>query len=323
MSAGQACGGIDRTPEAIRPVRRQQPPAWLVVAAFGAVYLIWGSTYLGIRLAIDSMPPLLMAGARALFAGVILYAFVRAKGAPRPRILHWRNATIVGGLLLFAGNGGVSWAELTVPSNITALMVAAVPLWMNLIDWLRPGGQRPHTGVFAGLALGFAGVALIVLSKDSHGHNVVAPLGACVLVIAPFCWALGSIYSRHAEQTPTALLNIGMQMIGGGAIMLLAGLALGEGGRFHFDQITNQSAWAFVYLTFIGSLVGFTAYVWLLQVSTPAKVSTYAYVNPLVAVVLGSLFLKETLPPGVLVAGACVIGAVVLITTAKAREKKG
>lgn len=322
MSATPACEceQVEAVGLPERQIRRR-PAAWLVVAAFGAVYLIWGSTYLGIRLAINSMPPLLMAGTRALFAGIILYSFARIKGASRPRLLHWRNTAIVGSLLLFAGNGGVSWAELTVPSNVTALMVAAVPLWMNLIDWLRPKGQRPHAGVFAGIALGFAGVAMIVLSRDAGGHQVVPTFGAIVLVIAPFCWALGSIYSRHAEQTSSAILNIAMQMIGGGAVMTLAGFVLGESRDFHFSQITSQSAWAFVYLTLIGSLVGFTAYVWLLQVSTPAKVSTYAYVNPLVAVILGSMFLNESLPPGILMAGALIIGAVVLITTAKARGR--
>ncbi len=323
MSASQQVCQVEPAVTTAPPLQpqRRQPPGWLVIAAFGAVYIIWGSTYLGIRLAIDSMPPLLMAGSRAGIAGLILYVFMRASGASRPQLRHWKESTIVGGLLLFAGNGGVSYAELTVPSNVTALMVAAVPLWMNLIDWLRPRGTRPHGGVFAGLALGFVGVALIVFSKDGHGHQVVPPLGACVLLVAPFCWALGSIYSRHAVQTSSALLNIAMQMIGGGTIMMLAGFALGEANHFRLAQITPTSAWAFAYLTFIGSLVGFTAYVWLLQVSTPAKVSTYAYVNPLVAVLLGSLFLNESLPPGLLMAGALIIGAVVLITTAKARQQ--
>jgi drug/metabolite transporter (DMT)-like permease len=306
----------------VRFRRPTEPPPWLVIAAFAAVYVIWGSTYVGIRLAIDSMPPLLMAGARALLAGALLYPILRATGAPRPGAVHWKSATIVGGLLLFAGNGGVSWAEKTVPSNITALMVAAVPLWMNLLEWLRPAGVRPHGAAFAGLAVGFAGVALIVLSKDQHGQSVVPLAGACVLLVAPFCWALGSIWARHATQTSSALLNIAMQMICGGAIMLLGGAAMGEIRQLHFDQITAQSAWAFVYLTFIGSLVGFTAYVWLLKVSTPARVSTYAYVNPLIAAILGRAFLGEALPQGVILAGALIIAAVILLTRAKPARRK-
>jgi drug/metabolite transporter (DMT)-like permease len=300
-------------------VRRERsagrvPPFWLIVAAFGAVYLIWGSTYLGIRLAIDSMPPLLMGGTRFILAGGILYPLMRFVGASRPRRIEWRSAVLIGAFLLLVGNGGVTWAQQTVPSSIAALMVAATPLWINLIEWLRPRGKRPHRAVFAGLALGFAGVTLIVISKGTSGENVVHPTGAALLLIATLSWAFGSIFSRHAPQNESALLNISMQMLCGGVLMFLTGLALGEAEQFHPAQITATSAWAFVYLTLIGSLVGFTAYVWLLQVSTPARVSTYAYVNPFIAVLLGRLVLHEPLPGSVLLAGTCIIGAVMLIT---------
>jgi drug/metabolite transporter (DMT)-like permease len=263
-----------------------------------------------------------MAGARALGAGALLYPVLRATGAPRPSAVHWKSATIIGCLLLLVGNGGVSWAEKTVPTNITALMVAAVPLWMNLIEWLRPAGVRPHKAAFAGLAVGFVGVVLIVSSKDQQGKSVVPLAGALALVVAPICWALGSIWARHAKQTSSALLNIAMQMICGGAVMMLAGAAIGEIGQFHPDRVTAQSAWAFLYLTLIGSLVGFTAYVWLLKVSTPARVSTYAYVNPLIAAILGRFFLGEALPKGVVFAGVLILAAVILLTTARPAPKK-
>jgi drug/metabolite transporter (DMT)-like permease len=293
---------------------------WTVAAAFAAVYLIWGSTYLGIRLAIDSIPPFFMAGARFVVAGSVLYAVMRRVGAPRPTPVQWRDATILGALLLLVGNGGMTWAETRVPTNIAALTVAGTPLWMLLLDWLRPGGRRPHGLVFAGLGFGFAGVALIVFSRDAHGHSVMDPGGAMMLLSASLCWAAGSIFSRHAQQPKSALLAIAMQMLMGGVLMLLAGVALGEGSRFHWQQITSLSAAAFVYLTIFGSLVGFTCYVWLLRVSTPARVSTYAFVNPLIAVVLGRLVLREALPAGVLVAGALILAAVVLITL-KGRAK--
>lgn len=310
-------------PHSIPAVRDEQPrtsraPIWLIVAAFAAVYLIWGSTYLGIRLAIDSMPPLLMAGSRFFIAGGILYPVMRVLGAPRPQLVHWKSAAIIGALLLLVGNGGVTWAQQTVPTSIAALMVAATPLWINLIEWLRPSGRRPRRAVFIGLSLGFAGVALIVLGKSSAGQSVLNPVGASLLLLAPLCWAFGSIFSRHAAQSESALLNIAMQMLCGGALMLLAGLAAGEASQLHIAQVTPASAWAFVYLTLIGSLVGFSAYVWLLQVSTPARVSTYAYVNPFIAVLLGRLVLHEALPGSVLMAGVCIIVAVILITTAKA-----
>lgn len=290
------------------------PPLWLVIAAFAAVYVLWGSTYLGIRVAIESIPPMLMAGTRFFCAGVLLYAFMRLKGAPRPQPIHWRNAAVVGALLLLIGNGGLTWAELTVPSNIAALIIASTPLWMIVFDWLRPGGRRPHGSVFAGLFLGFAGVVLIIASKDHAGHNVAEPLGAFILLAAALCWAAGSVFSRHAAQSESALLAVSMQMITGGGLLLLAGFALGEHHAFHFETISTASRIAFVYLLVFGSLVGFTAYVWLLQVSTPARVSTYAFVNPLIAVILGRVFLNETLPGSVLLAGSLIVAAVVLIT---------
>lgn len=293
---------------------RTAPPLWLVLGAFGVVYVIWGSTYLGIRLAIDSLPPLLMAGSRFLLAGLVLYGVMRLRGAPRPDGLQWRDAAVVGALLLLAGNGAVSWAEKTVPTNIAALIIASTPLWINLLDWLRPGGRRPHGLVFGGLALGFSGVALIIAGRDRLGHSVVEPVGALVLLGAALLWAAGSLFSRHARQSSPALLAVAMQMITGGALLLGAGLGVGEWGQLDFARVTRASAWAFVYLTFFGSLLGFTAYVWLLQVSTPARVSTYAFVNPLIAVVLGRVLLGEELPRSVLLAGLLILVAVVLIT---------
>lgn len=305
---------MSASPPAHAPVVRPPPPLWLVLGAFAVVYVIWGSTYLGIRLAIDSLPPLLMAGSRFLIAGLMLYPVMRLRGAPRPDLLQWRNAAVVGGLLLLAGNGGLSWAEKTVPTNIAALIIASTPLWMILLDWLRPGGRRPHGLVFCGMTLGFSGVALIVAGKDRLGHSVVEPLGAAVLLGAALLWAAGSVFSRHARQSQSALLAVAMQMITGGALLLAAGLGMGEWAQLDIARVSRASAWAFVYLTLFGSLLGFTAYVWLLQVSTPARVSTYAFVNPLIAVVLGRVLLGEELPGSVLVAGLLILVAVVLIT---------
>ncbi len=294
---------------------RRAPSLTLVLLAFAAVYVIWGSTYLGIHVAIQSIPPFFMAGARAVIAGALLYVVMRARGEARPQPIHWLNATIVGGLLLAAGNGGVTWAQQSVPSGIAALVVAAVPLWMLLVEWFRPGGRRPHSLVFVGLALGFIGVAFIVLGKDQAGNRIVDPVGAVVLLGATVCWAFGSVWSRHLRQPGSALITVAMQMIAGGILLLVAGALAGEVGRFHPEAITRASALAFLYLTFIGSLVGFTAYVWLLQVSTPARVSTYAYVNPLIAVLLGRLFLHEPLPRSVVLAGSLILVGVILITS--------
>jgi drug/metabolite transporter (DMT)-like permease len=291
-----------------------KPPLSLVLGAFAALYIVWGSTYLGIRLAIESIPAFFMAGSRFVTAGAILYAIMRARGAGRPTRRQWVSATIIGALLLLVGNGGVTWAEHTVPSGVTALVIAAVPAWIALADWLRPGGRRPGALAIAGIGIGFAGVALLVSGRSATGAPLVNPVGAAVLILATICWAAGSIYSRHAPKPAQTLLAIAMQMLAGGALQLLVGLALGEARQLSFAAITPTSAWAWVYLTAVGSLVGFTAYVWLLQVSTPAKVSTYAYVNPLIAVLLGHVVLNETIPPGVALAGSLILGAVILLT---------
>lgn len=305
-------------PSVAGPLR---PPFSLVIAAFAAVYLIWGSTYLGIRLAIDSIPPLLMAGSRFVIAGGVLYLVMRVRGAPRPDRDHWRGSIIIGGLLLMAGNGGVCWAQQTVPSGVAALIVASVPLWIMLVDWLRPQGLRPTRRVVAGLVIGMTGVAVIILGRGALGQRVVEPVAALVLVGANVCWALGSIYARHARKPSSALLGVAMQMLCGGGLQLLLGLILGEAQDLNLAAITPTSAWAFVYLTFIGSLVGFTAYIWLLQVSTPARVSTHAYVNPLVAVLLGSWFLHEPISQNVIIAGALVLLSVLLITRSSPSPK--
>lgn len=297
-------------------------PVLLILLAFAAVYLIWGSTYLGIRLATQTMPPFLMAGSRFVMAGALLYGVLRWRGEARPALSSWKDAGIIGGLLLLGGNGGVSWAQQYVPTGVAALIVASVPLWIVVTDWLRPKGARPPVAVMLGLLLGFAGVVLMVTGKDARGHPVVVPAGATVLVLSTVAWALGSIYSRHAKLPGSALMAIAMQMLAGGGLQLITGVLLGELPRMRFDLISPSSAWAFVYLTLIGSLVGFTAYVWLMRTCSPALVSTYAYVNPLVAVALGWLVLKEPVPHAMATAGVLILASVVLITLTSTRRAK-
>lgn len=320
MSAPTAYCTVDAP---VMPVltARPVPPPWLVIAAFLSVYLIWGSTYLGMHVAVETIPPFLMAGCRFVTAGAVLYAAMRLRGAPAPQPVHWRSATIAGALLLVLGNGGISWVQQTAPSNLTAIMVAATPVWMNLCEWLRPGGRRPLGSTVLGIVLGFAGVGWVVLSRDAGGQRVVGAAVAGMLLLAPFAWAVGSIYARHAPQGPVSLLNIAMQMLAGGAAMLVVSAVRGELQGFHFAQISAASGWAFVYLTIFGSLIGFTAYSWLLLISTPAKVSTYAYVNPLIAIVFGRIFLQEKLPSSILVAGALILVSVVIITTRGQRSR--
>lgn len=292
-------------------------PHWRVVAAFAAIYVIWGSTYLAIRFAIETIPPFLMGGARFLTAGAILYAFARARGAAPPSRIHWRSAIIIGGMLLLGGNGGVILAEQMVPSGLAALIIATVPLWMVLLNWLRGDGIRPTAGVALGLVLGVTGIALLVGPGGAAGIGV-NPIGVAVLVLASLSWSIGSLYSRRARLPADPLVATAIEMLAGGGLLAALGTATGEVGQIQFAQMSPRSLLALGYLIAFGSLVAFSAYVWLLRVSTPARVSTYAFVNPIVAVLLGWALAGEALTPRMLLAAALIVTAVVLITTRQA-----
>jgi drug/metabolite transporter (DMT)-like permease len=298
------------------------PPRALVFAAFASIYLIWGSTYLGIRFAIETLPPFIMAGGRFLIAGVLLYVFARSRGATRPTRAHWRGAAIVGTLLLMGGNGAVTWAEQHVASGATALLVAMVPFWMVLLDWLRPGGRRPAASVWVGIAVGFAGLALLI----GPGHVVQgagSALGVAALAVGTLCWATGSLLSRGLPRPDSPLLGVGMQMLVGGTVLMLAGLLSGEASRVAVHDVSARSVLAVTYLVLFGSIVAYSSYVWLLRVAPPAVVSTYAYVNPVIAVFLGWLLAGETVTLRTLIAAAIIIGAVGLINVSRPRHDHG
>lgn len=308
------------TPRRAVPADAGEAPSGLRVAlAFLAVYLVWGSTYLAIRFAIETLPPLLMAGIRFLTAGALLYAWMRLRGTPPPTRAQWGSATVVGGLLLLCGNGGVVVAEQWIPSGLAALLVAAVPLWLVLVDAVW-GRTRPAARVVTGVVVGFAGVALLVGSEGvgAGGRHELA--GGLLVLAAAFFWALGSIYSRYAPTPAPPRLQVATQMLAGGALLVLAGLATGEGPRLDLGSVSLRSALALLYLVVFGSLVAYSAYIWLLRVSTPARVGTYAYVNPVVAMFLGWALAGEPLTFRSLAAAAIIIGAVVVITTERARR---
>lgn len=286
-----------------------------ILAALGAVYILWGSTYLAIRFAVETLPPFLMAGVRFTVAGAILYGWRRAVGFPRPTAKQWRAATVVGALMLLGGNGGVVWAEQWIESGTTALIVASVPFWMVLLDWLRPGGQRPRPRIWAGILIGFAGVLLLMGGPGAAPEYTTAFI---VLLLASIAWAAGSLYSRSAA-LPAPLLATGMQMLTGGLLLLAAGAATGEVAGLDPATFSTRSLLALLYLIVFGALIGYSAYVWLLRVTEPALASTYAYVNPVVAVILGWLLADERMSAGILLAAAVIVGGVVLITTARAR----
>ena len=288
-----------------------------LATAFAAVYIIWGSTYLAIRIGVTEIPPFFMAGVRYLITGAILYPLVRARGGERPSRQQWAAALLLGALLPAAGNGFLTWAEQTVPSGIAALLVTTVSLWMVILEWVRPGGTAPTARTSAGLLLGFGGILLLVAPWQSTGR--VNLMGAGVLMTGSLCWATGSIASRHLQQPRIPLLGTAMQSLCGGIILFVFGCLTGEVSRVHVGAITHRGWLALAYLTVFGSLIGYSAYVWLLHAAPPARVATYAYVNPVIAILLGWMFAGEHLTPRILIATAVIIVGVVMVIAAPQR----
>lgn len=303
-------------------MKQQKASRGQIAAAFASIYIIWGSTYLAIMYAVETLPPFIMAGARFLVSGGLLYLWARYRGAPQPTKLHWRNAVIAGGFLLLGGNGAVVWAEQYVPSGLTALLVSILPFWLVIIEWMRPPRQRPKAAVLAGLVLGFIGIIVLVGLGDVGGHGNVRPIGAVVLILGSLSWAIGSFWSRDAELPESGLLTTGMEMLGGGVLLIVVGLVSGELSGFDIHHVSRASVIGLTYLITFGSLLGFTSYIWLLDKVSPARLGTYAYVNPIVAVVLGWAIAGERLSMRTGIAAAIVICAVALITTAKASPAK-
>jgi drug/metabolite transporter (DMT)-like permease len=279
--------------------------AW---GALATVYVVWGSTYLAIMLAIRTLPPFLMSSARFLLAGAILLPVARGVGRAGPR--QWLAAALAGGAMLLAGNGGITWAERRVDSGVAALLVATVPLWLALLDRVVYGKRLPRAAI-AGLVVGLAGVGLLV----GPGAGGVDLVGGVTCLLAAVAWAAGSLYARNAPQPPGLLAGATMQMLAGGALLGLLGLALGEAGDVHPAAVSLESGLGLAYLVVFGSVLAFTAYAWLLKSSPTGIVSTYAYVNPVVAVLLGAAFLGEPLGPRTLAAGLAIVVSVVLIVS--------
>ena len=306
------------TLSAAMPIKAAHPS--LVLISFAAVYILWGSTYYAIRVGIESFPPFLLAGLRHLSVGAVFYPTFRRVTGEKPKAVQWLTTFITGCLLLAIGNGTVSWAEQMVPSGIAALLVATVSLWMVLVDWLRPGGQRPAPRVIAGFLLGFAGMALLVGPKHLGNSDRINPLGACALFGASLAWASGSIYSRHHPLPRSPLLGVAMQTLSGGSVLCLLAVATGETRHFHFADVTIRSWLALLYLIVFGSALGFSAYVYILKHSTAARVATYAFVNPVVALFLGWFLAAEPLSLRTLLASGVILTAVLLVITAPHKD---
>jgi len=292
-----------------------------VVLALGIVYVVWGSTYLAIRWALETIPPFTMASLRYLVAGGVLLAWVKARGAPRVTLGDLRPAFLTGGLMLLCGNGGVVWAEQRIASGLAALLVAVEPLFIVLLAATLPQERRRPSGrALVGVALGVAGVVLLVGPAGGLGGGRADPWGAAAVLFAAFAWALGSLLSRHFAPPASPLQATALQMLAGGVLLGGASGLAGEWSRFSPSLVSGRSVASVAYLVVFGSLVAFTAYIWLLRAASPALVSTYAFVNPVVAVFLGWLLADEEVGLRTLVAAAVIVAAVVLITLGESRR---
>jgi drug/metabolite transporter (DMT)-like permease len=298
---------------------RNPPSRGLICLALITVYLVWGSTYLGIRFAIESMPPFLMAGCRFVAAGLMMVVVARFRAARWPRVAVWRDALIVGGCLILGGNGSVTFAERYVPSGETALLVGCVPIFMTLFAWFAGITRRPSISISLALALGLAGVG--VLAHAGTNSSQASPqqhlLGVVVILFGCVIWSFGSLYARRARRADSAILNIGLQMFVGGTLLFFASLFAGEPTSLNLGAISQRSLLAWIYLVTIGAVIGYSAYVWLVQVASPSLVGTYAFVNPTVAVFLGWLLGAEAIGASTIIGACGIVGAVAIIVLSR------
>ena len=287
---------------------------WLALIA---LYIVWGSTYLAIRFTVETIPPFMSAGLRFLIAGTILFVWRRMAGDPVPTTRQWISTAIVGIALLLCSNGVLSWAEQRVPSGIASLVMSTIPLWLVLFEAFRPRGIKPSWRAIIGLLIGFGGVFLLIGPAEFSGKSATQfdTFGTIALLFAALMWSLGSIYSKHADMPKSSLMGTGAEMLTGAAAIMIVSAASGEFNEFRFADVSMRSWLGLAFLIFVGSLVGFVSYGWLLQNAPISLISTYPYVNPVVAVLLGSWFASESLTPRILLAAMIIIGSVVFINS--------
>ena len=305
------------------PDQARRPSTARIWGVLAILYVVWGTTYLGIAEVNKTIPTLIGAGVRFLIAGGMMVALQSVRTLERPDARHWKTAGIIGTLLLFGGNTGVAWAERTVPTGIVSLIVALTPLWLALFDRVILRSDPLGWRVICGLVAGFSGAALLVGGSARWGH---VPLhGMLTAVAATLCWASGALYARKARLPKNSLLSSGMQMLTGSGVILAAALVTGEFSKLDLSAISRTSWLGLAYLIAIGSWVGFSSFSWLIRNARTSLVSTYAYVNPLVAVTLGWLILNERLTPRVFLAGGVILVGVAMIVSAggAGREETG
>lgn len=287
-----------------------------------ALYIVWGSTYFGIKVAIETIPPFFHASVRFLISGLILVIWQRAAGNPMPTRKQWISTAIIGTFLLLGGNGLVAWAEQFIPSGIAALIIASVPMFLVIGEAIRPNGVKPNWQGIVGLLIGFVGIFILVGPSNISGNTEkLNSFGVAALLSACLFWAIGSMYSKSADLPKSSLMNTGAQMLMGSISLLIVSLGSGELHGWSIADVSMRSIYGITYLILIGSLVGFSSYGWLLQNAPISLVSTYAYVNPIVAVLLGTFFANEILEPRIWVATTIIIGSVIFINSTRPKVK--
>lgn len=309
------------------PASERTPTKAAIIAGFATIYLLWGSTYLGIKIAVETLPPFLMASARFFLAGIIVTAWIAFTSGFRATRRQWIDNSLIGGLLLLGGNGLVSWAEQKIPSGVSTLVVSLGPLFIVLLDWAvfklsrdKSRGTRPTWATFVGVGLGIVGLVVLVAPNLGEGKSQLDPWRVGGLVLACFSWSVGSIYTRYARTPAEPFTAAAIQMLTGSVWLIVVSVLMGEPGHFALSAVSGRSLFAWGYLIVAGSLVGFTTFVWLMKHCTPARVSTFAYVNPVVAVFLGWMMANETIGGSMLFAAAIIIAGVAIITASKSKK---
>jgi drug/metabolite transporter (DMT)-like permease len=298
-----------------------RPAAWKILLAFAIIYLVWGSTYLAIRVGVQEMPPFLMAGLRFTAAGLALYAWMRISGVRSPTWREWKAATVLGTLMFLIDYACLFWAEQRVPSGIAAVILAAIPVCITLLEIIFLRTQKLTIRLALGLLVGIVGVAVLMNPSASLGEAPLDRGGAIALLVACGGWSVGTIVSKRLTLPDSKPMSAAAQMLSGGVQLLALAVVSGEFGRFHAQAISGRAWFSLVYLIIAGSIISYTAYVWLLEYESPTKVGTYAYVNPVVAVILGAAIGGETIGRRTMLGMALILVSVVAITTMKARQR--
>jgi drug/metabolite transporter (DMT)-like permease len=286
-----------------------------LLLSFAAIYFIWGSTYLAIRVALGGFSPFLLMALRSLTAGGLLYLWARRQGAEAPGDRQWRGAVVCGALLFLVGHGGLAWGQQRVASGMAALLLTTEPFWIALLGWKFAGEGRPTGRALAGLVVGLLGLGLLLGPGKLHGEGVMDPLGVMVILVASCSWACGALYSRSAGLPRSPTLSAGMQLLAGGFGLLLVALATGEVNEMGQATVAPVAVGALAYLIVFGSVLTFSSYIWLLRVVSPTRVATHTFVNPVVAVLLGWALLNEPLTATTVVASAVIVAGVALVVT--------